>query len=229
MYSTASASSGGTSWASRTEVSSHSSWRWTTRRGSPRSCWSAPARSRRSCRRRPARALPGDHGLLRQRSTGRLDLPARRSWTMRAAARVLNPARGSSSPLRLRVHGVGASRSLLSAPGIGAHGLLSAMFSKLDCTPRWRERLPEITAPTLVVHGAADPFFPVGNAKALAEEIPGATLLVLDGVGAELPSRAHAEVATACSRTRRSSPVGADTARRADPGRIPTRSAPRHR
>ena len=43
----------------------------------------------------------------------------------------------------------------------------------------------------------ADPFFPVGNAKALAEEIPGATLLVLDGVGAELPSRAHAEVATA--------------------------------
>jgi pimeloyl-ACP methyl ester carboxylesterase len=48
-----------------------------------------------------------------------------------------------------------------------------------------------------VVHGAADPFFPVGNAKALAEQIPGATLLVLDGVGAELPSRAHAEVATA--------------------------------
>ena len=60
-----------------------------------------------------------------------------------------------------------------------------------------RERLPEITAPTLVVHGAADPFFPVGNAKALAEEIPHATLLVLDGVGAELLSRAHAEVATA--------------------------------
>jgi pimeloyl-ACP methyl ester carboxylesterase len=82
-------------------------------------------------------------------------------------------------------------------PASARNGLLSAVFSKLDCTPRWRERLPEITAPTLVVHGAADPFFPVGNAKALAEEIPGATLLVLDGVGAELPSRAHAEVATA--------------------------------
>jgi hypothetical protein len=37
----------------------------------------------------------------------------------------------------------------------------------------------------------------VGNAKALAEEIPGATSLVLDGAGAELPSRAHAQVATA--------------------------------
>jgi pimeloyl-ACP methyl ester carboxylesterase len=48
-----------------------------------------------------------------------------------------------------------------------------------------------------VVHGAADPFFPLGNAKALAKEIPGATLLALNGVGAELPSRAHAEVAAA--------------------------------
>ncbi len=82
-------------------------------------------------------------------------------------------------------------------PASARNSLLSTVFSKLDCSPRWRERLREITAPTLVVHGAADPFFPVGNAKALAEEIPGATLLVVDGVGAELPSRAHAEVATA--------------------------------
>ena len=82
-------------------------------------------------------------------------------------------------------------------PASARNGLMSTMFAKLDCTPRWRERLPEITAPTLVVHGGADPFFPVGNAEALAREIPGATLKVLDGVGAELPRRAHAEVATA--------------------------------
>lgn len=82
-------------------------------------------------------------------------------------------------------------------PASARNGLLSTVFSRLDCTPRWRERLPEITAPTLVVHGAADPFFPVGNAEALAREIPGASLLVLDGVGAELPGRAHAEVAAA--------------------------------
>ncbi len=82
-------------------------------------------------------------------------------------------------------------------PASARNGLMSTMFAKLDCTPRWRERLPEITAPTLVVHGGADPFFPVGNAEALARDIPGATLEVLDGVGAELPRRAHAEVATA--------------------------------
>ena len=82
-------------------------------------------------------------------------------------------------------------------PASARNGLMSTVFAKLDCTPRWRERLPEITAPTLVLHGAADPFFPVGNAEALAREIPRATLRVLDGVGAELPRRAHAEVATA--------------------------------
>jgi pimeloyl-ACP methyl ester carboxylesterase len=82
-------------------------------------------------------------------------------------------------------------------PASARNGLMSTVFAKLDCTPRWRERLPEITAPTLVVHGAADPFFPVGNARALAREIPGATLLVLDGIGAELPRRAHAQVAAA--------------------------------
>jgi len=82
-------------------------------------------------------------------------------------------------------------------PASARNGLMSTVFSQLDCTPRWRERLPEITAPTLVLHGATDPFFPVGNAEALAREIPGATLEVLDGVGAELPRRAHAEVAAA--------------------------------
>jgi pimeloyl-ACP methyl ester carboxylesterase len=82
-------------------------------------------------------------------------------------------------------------------PASARNGLMSTVFAKLDCTPRWRERLPEITAPTLVVHGAADPFFPVGNAEALAAEIPGASLQVLDGVGAELPRRAHAQVAAA--------------------------------
>lgn len=82
-------------------------------------------------------------------------------------------------------------------PASARNGLMGTVFSRLDCTPRWRERLPELSAPTLVVHGDADPFFPVGNARALAEEIPGAVLKVLDGVGAELPRRAHAEVARA--------------------------------
>lgn len=74
---------------------------------------------------------------------------------------------------------------------------LGMVFARLDCAPRWRERLGDLTAPTLVVHGRADPFFPLGNGEALAAAIPGARLLVLDGVGTALPDAATGDVAAA--------------------------------
>jgi pimeloyl-ACP methyl ester carboxylesterase len=43
--------------------------------------------------------------------------------------------------------------------------------------------LPEMEAPTLVIHGSADPMFPLEHGEALAEEIPGARLIRLDGAG----------------------------------------------
>ena len=43
--------------------------------------------------------------------------------------------------------------------------------------------LSSITAPTLVIHGTADPMFPIAHGEALAEEIPGARLLRLEGAG----------------------------------------------
>jgi pimeloyl-ACP methyl ester carboxylesterase len=48
---------------------------------------------------------------------------------------------------------------------------------------RSREPPSSIAAPTLVIHGTADPMFPVEHGEAVAEEIPGARLLVLDGAG----------------------------------------------
>ena len=50
-----------------------------------------------------------------------------------------------------------------------------------------RPRLGQVTAPTLVIHGAEDPLFPYGHAEALAGEIPGAQLLGLERTGHELP------------------------------------------
>jgi pimeloyl-ACP methyl ester carboxylesterase len=44
-----------------------------------------------------------------------------------------------------------------------------------------------IAAPTLVVHGAEDPLFPLPHGEALAAAIPGATLLVVPGMGHEVP------------------------------------------
>jgi pimeloyl-ACP methyl ester carboxylesterase len=56
------------------------------------------------------------------------------------------------------------------------HGLL------LD-EERSLKPLSSISAPTLVIHGAADPMFPIGHGEALADEIPRAQLLRLDGAG----------------------------------------------
>jgi pimeloyl-ACP methyl ester carboxylesterase len=74
---------------------------------------------------------------------------------------------------------------------------LGTMFARLDCEPRWRERLREIAIPALVVHGRRDPFFPVGNGEALAREIPYARLLVLERAGTAIPDAAVGDVAAA--------------------------------
>jgi pimeloyl-ACP methyl ester carboxylesterase len=45
------------------------------------------------------------------------------------------------------------------------------------------DRLAEIGAPTLVIHGADDPLVRIENGRHLAAGIPGAALIVYDGVG----------------------------------------------
>jgi pimeloyl-ACP methyl ester carboxylesterase len=48
-------------------------------------------------------------------------------------------------------------------------------------------RLAALRVPTLVIHGTEDPLFPPGHGTALAGQIPGAELLLLDGVGHQAP------------------------------------------
>ncbi|MGC0208590.1 alpha/beta fold hydrolase [Streptomyces levis] len=84
-----------------------------------------------------------------------------------------------------------------TTPAVQMANQLGMVFSRLDCAPRWRERLPEIRVPTLVVHGRRDRFFPVGNGEVLAREIPGARLLVLEQAATALPDAAVGEVAEA--------------------------------
>jgi pimeloyl-ACP methyl ester carboxylesterase len=88
-------------------------------------------------------------------------------------------------------------RTPSTAPAVQMANQLGVVFSKLDCKPRWRERLAELAMPALVVHGRRDPFFPVGNGEALAREIPGARLLVLDSASTAIPRAAANDVATA--------------------------------
>jgi len=84
-----------------------------------------------------------------------------------------------------------------TTPSVQLANQLGMVFRSLDCTPRWRERLPGIGLPTLVVHGRRDPFFPPGNGEAIAREIPGARLLVLEEAARVLPAAAAGEVAEA--------------------------------
>jgi len=51
-----------------------------------------------------------------------------------------------------------------------------------------RKLLRTITAPTLVIHGAADPLVPLAAGRDTAQHIPGASLLVIDGMGHDFPA-----------------------------------------
>jgi pimeloyl-ACP methyl ester carboxylesterase len=82
-------------------------------------------------------------------------------------------------------------------PAIQLANQLGTVFSRLDCAPRWRERLPRLTVPALVVHGRRNVFFPVGNGEALARAIPGARLLVLEQAATAIPDPAADQVAAA--------------------------------
>ena len=63
------------------------------------------------------------------------------------------------------------------------HGLAIGMSSPPDRRPQ----LAELEVAALVVHGTEDPILPYPHGVALAETIPGATLMTLDGAGHEMP------------------------------------------
>ena len=50
-----------------------------------------------------------------------------------------------------------------------------------------RKLLRTIKAPTLVIHGAADPLVPLAAGRDTAQNIPGAELLVIEGMGHDFP------------------------------------------
>lgn len=49
------------------------------------------------------------------------------------------------------------------------------------------EVLKSVKTPTLVIHGAADPLLPVECGKATARAVPGSSLLIIEGMGHDLP------------------------------------------
>jgi pimeloyl-ACP methyl ester carboxylesterase len=70
---------------------------------------------------------------------------------------------------------------------------LTAIMASGNRTPRLRE----LTVPSLVIHGEADPLILVEAGRATADAIPGATLLVIDGMGHDLPRGVWQPIITA--------------------------------
>ncbi len=58
-------------------------------------------------------------------------------------------------------------------------------------------KLGDITAPTLVIHGRDDPLVPLGCAEDVQKSIPGARILVIDGMGHDYPDGAVPTIADA--------------------------------
>ena len=74
---------------------------------------------------------------------------------------------------------------------------LSAILASGDRT----ERLPEIEVPVTVIHGAEDPLISVSGGRATAKAIPHADLLVIEGMGHDLPKDAWNEILDAIEKT----------------------------
>jgi pimeloyl-ACP methyl ester carboxylesterase len=60
-------------------------------------------------------------------------------------------------------------------------------YAGIMASPDRRPKLATITAPTVVIHGDADPLVPVEAGRDTADNIPGAELIIVPGVGHEMP------------------------------------------
>ncbi len=86
-----------------------------------------------------------------------------------------------------RIAGMSYDRGL--NPAAGARQLAAIIHSG-DRTPLLRT----ITAPTLVIHGSKDRMVPASGGRATARAIPGARLLIVNGMGHDMPRAAWPQI-----------------------------------
>lgn len=72
-----------------------------------------------------------------------------------------------------------------------------------------RSRLAVITAPTLVVHGTDDPLFPPACGEDTAASVPDAEMMLIPGMGHDLPPSLYRALADAIERTAHRSTLSA--------------------
>ncbi len=61
-------------------------------------------------------------------------------------------------------------------------------YAAILVSPDRRPKLATVTAPTVVIHGEADPLVPIGGGRDTAASVPGAELIVIPGMGHDVPA-----------------------------------------
>ncbi len=74
------------------------------------------------------------------------------------------------------------------------HNAYAGHGDAIGASPSRLNRLADINLPTLVIHGTEDPILPLDHGMALADNIPGATTLIMEGVGHEIPEALMPEI-----------------------------------
>jgi pimeloyl-ACP methyl ester carboxylesterase len=73
------------------------------------------------------------------------------------------------------------------ARGMNPRGFLRHFAAVMASGDR-RPKLSDVRVPTLVIHGSRDPMFPLSAGRRLANLIPGATWLPIQGMGHDMPA-----------------------------------------
>jgi pimeloyl-ACP methyl ester carboxylesterase len=76
-------------------------------------------------------------------------------------------------------------------------------IAAIVATGSLRPYLPQVAVPTCVIHGAEDRLIPVAGGRDIAAMIPGADLLVIKGMGHDVPPALHDVIVEAIDRTAR--------------------------
>jgi pimeloyl-ACP methyl ester carboxylesterase len=105
--------------------------------------------------------------------------------------------------------------------GVSPSGVLRQMVAILNQPDRTRA-LASLRMPTAVVHGTADKMVHISGGRATARAIPGAELLVLDGMGHDMPRQLFGTFTALIRRTadRAQPATSADSGGRPRPGTL---------
>ena len=84
--------------------------------------------------------------------------------------------------------------------GVSASGVMRQMLAIIN-QPNRSRGLASLSVPAAVVHGSADKMVHVSGGRATARAIPGAELLVIDGMGHDIPRELYATLTDIIRRT----------------------------